>query len=245
MKFTFFYTILVSLLLSASLLSCLPESNNPILIPDPEPVDTVQTEPVHFLALGDSYTIGESVAVSKRWPVQLRDSLLGQGISMENPRIIAQTGWTTNDLIRAIESSSDLRGTYDLVSLLIGVNNQYRGYDFSQYETEFPILLQKALDLAGGSSDRVIVVSIPDYGTTPFGASGNPEKIARELDAYNAIAKEQAEAKGVKFFNITPISREATDKPELVAGDGLHPSAIMYARWVELMRKDVQRELTE
>lgn len=227
------------------LLACMPDEAGPS--PDPEPIDTLATNPppIHFLALGDSYTIGEAVSEPKRWPVQLRDSLLAQGINMESPRIIARTGWTTDELMRAVDGTSDLRDTFELVSLLIGVNNQYRGYDTVRYEREFPRLLQKALDFAGGDTSRVIVLSIPDYGATPFGNGADREKISRELDWYNAYAQEQAEENGVTFFDITPISREARDKPDLVARDGLHPSGLMYTRWVELIRGDVQQLLEE
>jgi len=247
MKPRFTFIFFFSICISAVLLSCLPERTVTPPIPDPEPipVDTSSSEALHFLALGDSYTIGESVPESRRWPVQLRDSLLAQGLDMEAPRIIARTGWTTDDLMRNIESASDLKPRYDLVSLLIGVNNQYRSYRFSQYQREFPLLLKKAIELAGGQTHRVIVLSIPDYGATPFGQGGDPEKIGRELDEYNAFAKAEAESKGVAFFDITPISREAKEDPELVASDGLHPSGKMYMRWVELIRKEVQQKLLQ
>lgn len=219
--------------------------NEPIPGPDPEPepVDTLKVEGLTFLALGDSYTIGESVGINLRWPVQLKDSLIAQGLEVESPRIIARTGWTTDDLMQALGNTNNLNPTYDLVSLLIGVNNQYRNYDFVQYEQEFPVLLSQALNLAGGDTNRVIVLSIPDYGVTPFGASGDPEKIARELDEYNAFAQTEAEKKGVHFFDITPISREAKDDGSLVASDGLHPSGKMYTRWVQLIREEVERKL--
>lgn len=247
MKEKFNYIFILGLLLSGLMLSCLPEGTSVPPMPDPEPIDTmtIDTSTLHFLALGDSYTIGEAVSINKRWPIQLRDSLLAQGLTMEEPRIIARTGWTTDELIKAINGTRDLRETYELVSLLIGVNNQYRGYDTAQYHREFPILLEKAIDFAGGDTARVIVLSIPDYGATPFGNGANREKISKELDAYNAYAKEQAEDRGVVFFDITPISREGIDKPDLVARDGLHPSGLMYTRWVELIRKDVQRLLSE
>lgn len=228
-------------------LACVPDTPLPRTDPEPEPIDTMvmDTSTLHFLALGDSYTIGEAVSINQRWPIQLRDSLLAQGLSMEEPRIIARTGWTTDELIKAVNGTQDLRETYELVSLLIGVNNQYRGYDTAQYHREFPVLLEKAINFAGGDTARVIVLSIPDYGATPFGNGAGRAQISKELDAYNAYAREQAEDRGVAFFDITPISREGLDKPNLVARDGLHPSGLMYTRWVELIRKDVQQLLVE
>lgn len=186
-----------------------------------------------YLALGDSYTIGESVKESERWPVQLV-SRLNQETELEvaDPQIIATTGWTTSELQRGIASVKP-KGPFDLVSLLIGVNNQYRGYPFAEYEKEFPELLQAAIGYAGGRTNQVFVVSIPDYGATPFANNSDQDKIAKELDAYNAFAKAQAEANGVQFFNITDISREARERPEFVAGDGLHPSGAMYTEWVK------------
>ena len=231
------------LLLGLLLLACMPNEPVPTPDPDPQPIDTILEEPLTFLALGDSYTIGEAVGINLRWPVQLKDSLIAQGLDMDTPRIIARTGWTTDELIRAIDNTNDLDPSYDLVSLLIGVNNQYRNYDFVEYEREFPVLLRQALNFADGDTNRVIVLSIPDYGVTPFGSFGDQDKIARELDEYNAFAQAEAEKKGIAFYDITPISREAADDRSLVASDGLHPSGEMYTRWVELIRKEVQRKL--
>ncbi|RED96250.1 SGNH/GDSL hydrolase family protein [Marinoscillum furvescens] len=201
-----------------------------------EPQDTTNTDntmdALTYLALGDSYTIGESVKESERWPVQLVSRLNNETkLEVADPQIIATTGWTTSDLQGGIAREKP-KGPFDLVSLLIGVNNQYRGYPFAEYEKEFPELLEAAIAYAGGDVSRVFVVSIPDYGVTPFAENSDSDKIAKELDAYNAFARAQAEAKGVMFFNITDISREATDKPEYVAGDGLHPSGVMYTEWV-------------
>lgn len=189
-------------------------------------------ESLTYLALGDSYTIGESVEEALRWPVQLVGQLNRNGFHYAEPQIIARTGWTTDELKEAI-GNTETREEYDMVSLLIGVNNQYRGYDFDQYETEFVGLLEQAISFAGGDASKVFVVSIPDYGVTPFGRRGNPEKIARELDQYNTYALAQAEERGVRFYNITPISREAADNEGLIASDNLHPSGEMYTRWVE------------
>ncbi len=192
-----------------------------------------------YLALGDSYTIGESVEESLRWPVQLSRGLSKEGIEIEDPRIIATTGWTTDELKAAIEEAK-ITEEYDLVSLLIGVNNQYRSYPFDQYEKEFEELLQMALNFAGNKTNRVFVVSIPDYGVTPFGQKKDPLKIAAELDQYNAKAKELSENKGIVFINITDISKKALNDSSLVASDQLHPSGKMYTQWVERISPSVK-----
>ncbi|MEL7534496.1 MAG: SGNH/GDSL hydrolase family protein [Bacteroidota bacterium] len=197
------------------------------------------TQGSSYLALGDSYTIGESVAIDMRWPVQLQAKLKEEGVELGSPTIIARTGWTTDELQAAIESSAQA-DTFDLVSLLIGVNNQYRGYDFAQYEKEFGELLDRAIQFAQGDKSKVFVVSIPDYGATPFGQSADPQKIGEELDQYNAYAQTVCEAREIPFFNITPISREAVNDPELVASDNLHPSGKMYGQWVDLFWEDVK-----
>lgn len=184
-----------------------------------------------FLALGDSYTIGESVAEDIRWPMQLAHKLKENGIGMDSVQIIARTGWTTDELKSAIVRE-DIKTQFDLVSLLIGVNNQYRGYTIAQYEKEFEELLKTAIHYSKTGADRVIVVSIPDYGVTPFAANRDPDKIAKELDEYNLIAKNIADRLGVSYISITEISREAKQDPALIAADELHPSGKMYTRWV-------------
>lgn len=195
-----------------------------------------------FLALGDSYTIGESVSEKERWPVQLSNRLLEDSIHLA-PKIIATTGWTTDELLHGIEIA-DMKEKFDLVSLLIGVNNQYRGYDEDQYEKEFKILLDKAISFANGNNHHVFVVSIPDYGVTPFAEEKDLDKakIAHELDSYNAIAQKIATLRDVSFINITPISRNDTEG--LVAEDGLHPSGEMYKLWVDFMYEQVFTNLS-
>lgn len=200
--------------------------------------DTDQDTSISYLALGDSYTIGESVAVSERWPVQLVAALRQDDIEIEDPKIVATTGWTTDELLNAIDAE-DMELSYDLVSLLIGVNNQYRDYPIDQFKREFSVLLEEAILYADGKKDRVIVLSIPDYGVTPFGQTKDPAKIATELDAYNAITKSICEATGVKYYDITTDSRLAIDDPSLVASDGLHPSGKMYTNWVNTVVSDV------
>ncbi len=189
------------------------------------------SKPLKYLALGDSYTIGESVAEGERWPVQLAAQLRGKGIEIDNPRIIATTGWRTDNLKNAI-NIAQIKETYDLVSLLIGVNNQYQGKPVDQYAVEYEDLLKTAIALAGGNKAKVFVVSIPDYGFTPFGKP-KQEKISKELDEFNEVNKRITESYGIQYFNITDISRDGLDDPELVASDGLHPSGKQYKLWVD------------
>ena len=194
--------------------------------------EVTDPDPLSFLALGDSYTIGESVTIDQRWPVQLYQRLIDENINMSEPQIIATTGWTTDELQNAMDEA-DLESDYDLVSLLIGVNNQYHRYPIDQFKTEFETLLEEAILYAGHRKDRVIVLSIPDYGVTPFGKTRDPEKIAKELDEYNEIKKLICEQAGVSFFNITNHSRNALTDQSLVAQDLLHPSGSMYSHWVD------------
>ncbi len=189
---------------------------------------------IHFLALGDSYTIGESVEPDERWPHQLADRLSARGKSIDSVHIIATTGWRTDELMTAINHAS-LQPDWDLVGLLIGVNNQYQGRPLAQYRKEFPELLAKAIELADGDTGSVFVVSIPDYAFTPFGQTHEPNKISTELDVYNTINDSVATAWKVQYFNITPISRQGVADPKLVAKDNLHPSGEQYKRWAELI----------
>lgn len=191
-----------------------------------------------YLALGDSYTIGESVPLLQNYPNQLRDSLLKQNVDLDTTLIIARTGWTTTDLKIAIDGHAAKGDTFSLVTLLIGVNNQFRGMPFNVYEKEFEELVNIAIAFANGDEGRIIVVSIPDYGYTPFGSNRDPEKISQELDEYNAYAKAVAERYNITFVDITPITREGLDDPALVASDDLHPSVKAYSRFVkQLMPK--------
>ncbi len=190
----------------------------------------------HYLALGDSYTIGESVATQDNFPNQAADILAKDSIYIYPPRIIARTGWTTNELkngINAANAMEPLRNPYDFVSLLIGVNNQYRGYPPGNYKTEFEDLLKKAILYAGNRPGRVIVLSIPDWGVTPFAEGRDRAQIAAEIDVYNRLNKEIALRYGVRYLDITPWTREAAADPSLLAPDGLHPSAREYLRWAE------------
>ena len=185
-----------------------------------------------FLALGDSYTIGERVAPEERWPERLAERLRAEGTDLAPPEIVAVTGWTTDELSAGIDAA-DPQGPYDLVSLLIGVNNQYRRRDLDNYRDEFRALLARAIEFAGDDAGRVLVVSIPDWGATPFAQNDDRSaaQIASELDAYNAVARAEAEAAGARFVDVTPLSR--TDDPAYVAADGLHPSGAQYAAWTD------------
>jgi lysophospholipase L1-like esterase len=195
--------------------------------PTPDSISSNST--IRYLALGDSYTIGESVPESERWPNQLAE-LIGRDVEV---KIIARTGWTTSELWEGIQKET-LMPPYDMVSLLIGVNNQYRGYDKEEYRQEFVFLLNKAIEYAGGDKNKVFVVSIPDWGVTPFARGRDAEKIATEIDAFNQINKEESEKLGIAYVDVTPISREAANDADLIASDGLHPSGKMYAEWAKL-----------
>lgn len=187
---------------------------------------------LRYLALGDSYTIGESVDESERWPMQLAEKLKQQGYSTEIT-IIARTGWTTDELWDGIQAR-DLTPPYDLVSLLIGVNNQYRGRDIEEYREQFVFLLTKAIEYAGGDADKVIVLSIPDWGVTPFAGSHESRKIAEAINQFNEVNRIETDKAGAHYIYITAISREAINDRSLIAGDGLHPSGKMYAEWARL-----------
>ena len=189
-----------------------------------------------FLALGDSYTIGEAVSESARWPVQLAARLNEHGIAIDAPRILATTGWTTDELSAAMDDST-FSPPYALVTLMIGVNNQYRGRDLHEYGVQFDALLVRAIHLAGDDATRVIVLSTPDWGATPFGhASGRDlEAISAQIDAFNALARKETVARGAAWVDVTPVSRGVARDPSLAAHDGLHPSASMYAQWVKLV----------
>ena len=187
---------------------------------------------VRYLALGDSYTIGESVHENERWPNQLAAMLSDKGIQTE-VTLIARTGWTTDELWQGIQANPP-QGTFDLVSLLIGVNNQYHGYDINAYREQFQFLLSKSIEYAGNTPNRVIVLSIPDWGVTPFASGRDREQIAKDIDAFNLVNQEESDKAGVHFIDVTPISREAINDLALIASDGLHPSGKMYSEWAKL-----------
>ena len=196
---------------------------------------------LHYLALGDSYTIGEAVAADGRWPAQLVNRLRRAGVVIDDPRIVAVTGWTTDELARGIDTAH-LDPPFDLVTLQIGVNNQYRGRSAGDYRLQFSDLLKVAIALAGGRAARVVVVSIPDWGVTRFAReqARDPAQIAHGLDVYNAIARDEAARYGARFVDIAGISRR---HPERVAADGLHPSAAQYSLWTDALTPVVVKAL--
>lgn len=183
-----------------------------------------------FLALGDSYTIGQSVALEERWPVQLAALLRTQGLALEDPLIIARTGWTTAELESGLDAAAP-EGPFDLVSLLIGVNNQYRGLGPLEYRDEFGKLLDRAIELAGGIAPHVVVLSIPDWGVTPFASERDGALIASEIDLFNSLNAAVAADRGANYVDVTAISRLAAQDRTLIAEDGLHPSGKMYGQW--------------
>ena len=187
-----------------------------------------------YLALGDSFTIGEAVPETARWPVRLAARLEEAGIPLEPPRIVARTGWTTTELAGAI-AAAGIEPGYELVSLLIGVNDQYRGLDLEVYRREFAGLLEQAVHFAGGDPGRVLVLSIPDWGATPFAAKDprGPEAITAEVAAFNAVNRAESARVGVAYVDIFPLSQGAYAELGMIAGDGLHPSAEQYALWAE------------
>lgn len=196
-----------------------------------------------YLALGDSYTIGESVPAEGSFPYQLAAALTTSGHAVAQPQIIATTGWTTGELIDAISQSNITGKKYDLVTLLIGVNNQYRGQSQEVYRTEFVKLLHNAITFAGDNKSHVIVISIPDWGVTPYAAGRDRAQIASEIDQFNAINKQAAKKAGVTYVDISPISKQAGTDASLNAEDGLHPSAKMYGLWVEEIAPAILRQL--
>lgn len=220
------FTLLIIILFQLSCTAQLDEKDNPIMN---DPVDTMQS---NYLALGDSYTIGQSVPESERFPVILVNRLNELGYEYNSPRIIAKTGWTTDELDAGIQKEN-IRDTFDLVSLLIGVNNQYRGKDVEEFRIQFRDLLQQSIDFAGGNKDRVVVISIPDWGVSPFAEGRDREKIAMEIDLFNHVKKEETLYKNIKFVDITAISRSALGNSLYFAEDGLHFSGSMHERWVD------------
>lgn len=198
-----------------------------------------------MLALGDSYTIGESVTAAESWPMQLAALLRARGMSVGEPRIVARTGWTTDELSAALDLvEAELTPPYALVSLLIGVNNQYRGRTVEEYGEQFATLLQRANRWAG-TRGELRVLSIPDWGVTPFASKDtrSKEQIGQQIDAYNECARSICERLGVHFIDITMASREAAERPELLCADELHPSALEYARWADRVSQSLN--LTE
>lgn len=199
------------------------------------------TGSLRFLALGDSYTVGEGVPARDTWPFVVARALRADGVPLADPTVIATTGWTTDELDAAItDREPDLAPPYDVVTLLVGVNDQYRGRGVEAYRAPFRALLARAVGFAGGDASRVVVVSIPDWGVTPFAEGRDRAQIAAEIDAFNAVARDEARAAGARWADVTPHSRA---HPDLVAGDGLHPSGEAYAGWAEVIGPEVRKAL--
>ena len=191
-----------------------------------------------YLALGDSYTVGQSVLESERFPNQVLSLLRAQNIKINDPKIIATTGWTTKNLIDALNANPP-QNNYDVVTLLIGVNNQYQGRSIDEYKIEFALLLNRAIQYAGNKPMHVFVLSIPDYSVTPFANGYDKAKIAAEIDQFNLENKKISLQLGVNYLDITPISREPD--PALIAVDGLHPSGKQYKRWADLLAPSIMK----
>ena len=218
--------------------------------PEEEPGAPTPTPPtaavgtLRYLALGDSYTKGEGVSPAERWPVQLAVRLRAAGLDVADPLMIAETGWRTDDLDRGINAVAP-EGPFDLVTLLIGVNNQFQNRSVGQYRAEFEALLARAVQFAGGEPSRVVVLSIPDYGATPYGQTSDPAAIAASVDQFNAVNRAASERAGVRYVDVTPVSKEAASDPAMTAPDDLHPSGKMYAAWADLALPAAQAALAE
>lgn len=197
-------------------------------------------ESFRYLALGDSYTIGEGVEENETFPAQLGDTLMQRHNTVVSTDIIAKTGWSTGQLIAAIAQENP-EPPFDVATLLIGVNNQFRKLDTAEYRTEFRQLLQTAISMTGGKAERVVVLSIPDYGVTPFAANMNSDLIAREINAFNTINLEETRKTAAGYVEVTAISRQAENDLTLLAADGLHPSAKMYKLWVDVLFPVVEK----
>jgi acyl-CoA thioesterase I len=227
------YSLLLTLFLFLFLQCTHQPFEKEVIIP---PIVPEIKEKIDILALGDSYTKGQGVLTNMNFPNQLSDSLRKDSYEIIGTRIIAQTGWRTDNLLNAIDNATDLQDSaFSLVILLIGVNNQFQNASFATYKTEFQELLTIAIQRAGNDKNRVVVLSIPDYAFTPYGQGANPTNITDKIDQYNAANKSITESNGVRYIDITPISREGVTNPDLVASDGLHPSEKQYAAWVSLI----------
>jgi lysophospholipase L1-like esterase len=211
----------------------------------------IQNKKMNLLSLGDSYTIGEQVRESENFPHQLIELLNEKGYKFNKPQIVAKTGWTTDELQAAIDNEG-IKETFDFVTLLVGVNNQYRGRMVSEYMPEFDSLVQQSINFANGDQQRVIVLSIPDWGITPFaalptdaGEMRDRQKISFEIDAYNNANKSIAAKYGVHYLEITTSTRLAENDPTLLAADGLHPSSKEYKKWAEMISEIIIKELSK
>lgn len=196
-----------------------------------------------ILALGDSYTIGEGVDQEATWPFQLQEALGHEGIGLAPPVVVARTGWTTEDLESAI-GEADLQGPYDLVILMIGVNDQYRGYDLARFEAGFQRLLHQACAFSLRGEAGVLVISIPDWGVTPFAGEKDSNKVAQEIDSFNQRAAQQCEVQQITWVDVTSCSRAVGDQQEMLVADQLHPSWQQYQQWVDIILPVARQHLS-
>ena len=199
------------------------------------PASTPRTPaaPIRILSLGDSYTIGTGVTPDERFPSQLTEQLRRKGVEVDDAAIIAHNGWTTGELLRGIHSAG-IEGPYDFVTLLIGVNNQFRGYDPEEYRQEFKELLEMAIEFAGDRPERAVVLSIPDWGAAPFAQGLDRKQISQYIDLFNRINRVETLSAGAQYIDITTLSRQIREDPSLAAEDGLHLSGKMYGMWAAL-----------
>jgi acyl-CoA thioesterase I len=228
-------------LVCAAAVSCGSGDTTPVHDPGPAPGSAID---VRVLALGDSYTAGQSVPRAKSWPRQLAEALLADSIRVTDLTVFARTGWTTTDLLDTLATDAAPQ-PHDFVTLQIGVNNQFGRLPFSVFQSEFPQLVERAVELAGGNRERVLVLSIPDYSVTPVGSRIDPDRVRTEIEGYNEFLHAEAESLGVASIDITGFSLLALEDPRLVASDGLHFSGKMYALWVEVLRPLVADMLLE
>lgn len=229
----FIHTALFIMLGIIPLVSCVKKTGQTVIRPSStSPATTDTSKPIRYLALGDSYTIGQSVNEEDRFPVQLSRRMRDNGFPLSDPKIIAVTGWTSSDLLMAVNQAG-LSNDYDLITLCIGVNNQYQGWPIEPYKADLTKILQKCLSLTNNRNTRIVVLSIPDYSVTPFARYSDTMSISRDIDRFNQAYRQVAEQFSVPFINITDISRLARDRPEYIASDGLHFSGKMYALWLD------------
>jgi lysophospholipase L1-like esterase len=219
---------LITSLMVGWAVACIKHNTNPVMAASPKGALT-------YLALGDSYTIGQSVSVRDRYPTQAVTMLKADDLPYNDPDVIAVTGWTTADLLAALPDTAP-SSPYHIVSLLIGVNNQYQGLSQSLYRDQFTALLQESIRMAGNRPSHVIVLSIPDYSVTPFASGRNRASIAAEIDSFNTINREISLAYQVRYIDVTGESRKAANDPSLIASDSLHFSGKEYAIWAALMQ---------
>jgi lysophospholipase L1-like esterase len=233
--------IQIILIAITALLGCNNKADNTPVTTNTSNIKSM-TDSLTYLALGDSYTIGESVSQDESYPYQLSNLLASTAHPVKHPTIIATTGWTTDNLIDAVAGSNIDTRKFDLVTLLIGVNDQYQALSQSNYRAKFIQILNTAIKFAHGNTSRVFVLSIPDWGVTPF-ANGQDNTIGPQIDQFNAINKAESLKAGANYLNITPISKQAATDLSLVAPDGLHPSGKMYTMWVKLLEPMVAAQL--